>query len=81
MSFEHIQVLPDMDPGNSIVILTLNMAMARVGLSRSSIYEMMKKGEFPRSVRVGLRRVGWVESEVDAWLQACINARQKKTGG
>ena len=39
-----------------------------VGLKRSSIYELMKKGEFPRPIRIGLKAVGWLEHEVNDWL-------------
>lgn len=38
------------------------------GLSRSTIYSMMKEGSFPQSVRLGKRAVGWLESELHAWL-------------
>lgn len=38
------------------------------GLSRSSIYEMMERGEFPRPVRIGRRAVAWPESKIVAWL-------------
>lgn len=38
------------------------------GLSRSTIYDMMTRGEFPRPVRIGRRAVAWPESEVVAWL-------------
>ena len=38
------------------------------GLSRSTIYEMMDRGDFPRPIRVGRRAVAWPESVVLAWL-------------
>ena len=43
---------------------------ARTGLSRSTIYDWMKRGEFPKPVALGSRLVGWRESEIDAWLAA-----------
>ena len=46
------------------------------GLSRSTIYEMMDRGEFPRPIRVGRRAVAWPESSVLAWL-----AKRPETGG
>lgn len=42
----------------------------RTGLSRSTLYERMTEGHFPRPIRLGPRAVGWIESEVDAWLAA-----------
>lgn len=43
---------------------------ARTGLSRSTIYDWMKRGEFPKPVALGARLVGWRESDVNAWLEA-----------
>ncbi|WP_342747466.1 helix-turn-helix transcriptional regulator [Tropicimonas sediminicola] len=41
---------------------------ARVGLSRSTIYDMMALGAFPRPVRIGRRAVAWRESDITAWM-------------
>jgi len=38
------------------------------GLSRSTIYEKMSRGEFPRPVRIGRRAVAWPESAIAEWL-------------
>ncbi|WP_218071678.1 helix-turn-helix transcriptional regulator [Escherichia coli] len=35
----------------------------------SSLQEMINAGEFPKGFRIGLRRVGWYEDEVIAWLK------------
>lgn len=47
---------------------------ARTGLSRSTIYLKIAQGSFPRPVTLGLRAVGWIESEVDAWIQQQVTA-------
>lgn len=48
----------------------------RCGISRSTIYERMAHGLFPKAVRdLDSPSVWWVESEVDAWIQARIDAR------
>ena len=49
---------------------------AATGLSRSTIYEMMDRGEFPRPIRVGRRAVAWPESAVLAWLAARPTAQR-----
>lgn len=59
-------------------VLRLPVVKKRTGLSRSSIYEKMKKGEFPGSIALGARAVGWLESEVDAWLEAQIQLSRKQ---
>lgn len=48
---------------------------AVTGLSRSSIYDMMDKGEFPRPVRIGKRAVAWPESAISDWLSTRQTAK------
>lgn len=43
---------------------------ARTGLSRSTLYDWMKRGEFPQPVKLGTRLVAWRESDVTAWLES-----------
>lgn len=43
---------------------------AYTGLSRSTIYDWMKRGEFPQPVKLGARIVAWRESDVTAWLDS-----------
>jgi len=38
------------------------------GLSRSSIYSLMDRGEFPRPRRIGRRAVGWDAAALERWL-------------
>ncbi|EMH2837796.1 helix-turn-helix transcriptional regulator [Escherichia coli] len=37
--------------------------------SDSTLTEMVNKGGFPKGFRIGLRRIGWYEDEVLAWLK------------
>lgn len=39
-----------------------------VGLSRSTIYQRMKDGTFPRAVALGGRTVGWRASDIELFL-------------
>lgn len=55
--------------------LRLKDVMARTGLSRSSIYLGISKGTFPPNISLGARSVGWIDSEIDAWIQARIDQR------
>jgi prophage regulatory protein len=50
------------------IILRLPQVITRTGLSRSSIYLRMANNEFPESVSLGGRAVGWLESEIDEWI-------------
>jgi len=51
------------------VILRLPQVKTRTGLSRSSIYAAVKRGDFPQSVSLGLRAIGWLASDVDKWIE------------
>ena len=42
---------------------------AKTGFGRSTIYALMASGEFPRSIRIGARAVGWLESDIDQWIE------------
>ena len=55
--------------------LRLADVMARTGLSRSSIYLSISQGNFPQNINLGPRSVGWLESEIVAWMQARIDQR------
>jgi prophage regulatory protein len=46
---------------------------ARIGLSRSTIYEAISQDEFPKPIRIGKRAVGWPESVIAGWLAERIN--------
>lgn len=43
---------------------------ARTGLSRSTLYDWMKRGEFPKPVKLGTRIVAWRETDIVAWLES-----------
>ena len=40
----------------------------KTGLGASSIYAMMKNGEFPQCLNLSERRVAWIESDIDKWI-------------
>ncbi len=47
---------------------------AMTGLSRSSLYSLMSKGEFPRPVKLSSRAVAWPESKIAEWLASRCGA-------
>jgi prophage regulatory protein len=49
-------------------ILRLPSVKACTGLSRSTIYLRIKEGSFPKPISLGARAVGWLESEIEEWL-------------
>ncbi|WP_417516115.1 helix-turn-helix transcriptional regulator [Marinobacter sp.] len=63
----------------TVTILRLKNVMTRTGLSRSTIYAKLDPRakqhdpSFPKQVRLGGGAVGWVESELNEWLEACVS--------
>ena len=51
-------------------IMRMKELTTLVGLSRPTLYEMMRDGIFPRPIQLGRRAVGWRESVINDWLQA-----------
>lgn len=69
---------------NTLTILRRKQVEARTGLSRSTIYSRIngtRPGEhdptFPKPISLGAKAVGWIESEVDAWITAQIEKSRK----
>ena len=59
-------------------ILRLPAVKASTGLSRSTIYLRVAAGTFPKPVGLGGRAVGWLEAEVQEWLQRRIEASRRQ---
>ena len=55
----------------------LPVVCRQTALSRANIYRLVKSGEFPAPVKLGLRASAWVGAEVDAWIAQRIELRDK----
>jgi prophage regulatory protein len=51
------------------IVHRLPVVITRTGLKRSSIYAYMDRGDFPLSIPLGKRAVGWLKSEIDRWIE------------
>lgn len=64
-------------------LLRLPSVMGVTGLKRAKLYDLVKKGNFPAPYDLtgdgSGRSVGWLESEVAAWIAARINAGPMKS--
>ncbi len=52
--------------------------LARTGLSRSVLFELIKKGLFPKPVQLVGRTRAWVDSEITAWMTSRISSPPPK---
>lgn len=55
---------------DDIRILRLPEVKRITGLGRTSIYQMMKDGIFPRSISLGSRAIGWKFGDIREWLES-----------
>lgn len=70
----------------ALTILRRKQVEARTGLSRSTLYAKLRRNPkrpgdfdptFPRPVSLGAKAVGWVESELEAWIAEQIEKSRK----
>lgn len=40
------------------------------GLSRTVVYDLVKRGEFPAQKRLSPGAVGWLSTDIEAWMQS-----------
>jgi len=50
----------------------------RTGLPRSTLYNAIDEGKFPAPISLGARAVGWLESEVNDWIEDRVNASRRE---
>lgn len=71
----------------ALTIIRRKQLEARTGLSRSTIYAKMRENPkrpsdfdptFPKPISMGAKAVGWIETEVEAWLSARVAESRKK---
>jgi prophage regulatory protein len=51
-------------------ILRIPQVMEMTGQSRSNIYLLMGKGNFPKSIKISERSIGWLQSEIVLWIES-----------
>lgn len=46
---------------------------ARTGVSKSEIYRRIQENTFPAPINLGPRSVGWLETDIDSWIDDLIS--------
>jgi prophage regulatory protein len=62
------------DTLDDVSFLRLPEVKAVTGLSKTSIYELIREKSFPPPVRLGPRAVAWVKSEIRQWAVERVQA-------
>jgi len=60
--------------GSDLTIIRIGAVVSRTGLSRSTVYDLIAKKEFPQRIFLSERAVGWIESEIASWVTNRIQA-------
>ena len=61
-------------------LLPTAVVLDRVCMSKTQLYRLINAGEFPKPVPVGRQRIGFVESEVAAWIDGRLRLRDEGVG-
>jgi prophage regulatory protein len=56
-------------------IIKLKEVLYKTGLGRSTLYNLIGTTQFPKPIPLGLRAVGWLESEIDEWIIKKLQGR------
>ena len=59
---------------DDVAFLRLPQVKAITGLSKSSLYALIREKSFPAPVRLGARAVAWIRSEVNQWASERVHA-------
>ena len=58
-------------------LIRLNMVLKLTTLSTSTIYRLMKKGQFPRQIKISERSTRWDLGEIFEWMDGNFKARDE----
>jgi prophage regulatory protein len=66
---------------DQININRLPVVLEKTGVSRSTLRRFVKYDPtFPKPFKIGVRSMGWLEPEIDSWIQGRVEAsRQAQT--
>jgi len=57
-------------------LIRLPQVIKQTGLSRSMIYLLIKRGEFPPPIKLTERSVAWNSEGIDKWIDDRINQNE-----
>ncbi|MBD9354831.1 helix-turn-helix transcriptional regulator [Methylomonas albis] len=59
-----------------IQIIRIKAVCEKTGVSRSGLYRLVASGDFPKPISLTSYTKGWIESEVNQWLQERAKKRK-----
>ena len=61
----------------NIRLLRLPEVMNKTGYGKAWIYRLINEGLFPQPVKIGVRAIAFIESEIDDWIVSAIERSRK----
>ena len=59
-------------------ILKVKQVAEEINVSVAQVYKLVSLGRFPKPIKLGERGSGWLTTEIDAWLQSRVDARDEE---
>lgn len=59
-------------------LIRMHEVLKRTGFCRAWIYRLIKLNRFPKPIKIGERAIGFIESELDAWIENVIISSKSK---
>ena len=59
-------------------VLKVKEVASEISVSVPQVYKLVSLGRFPKPIKLGERGSGWLTSEIDAWLQSRVDARDEE---
>ena len=59
-------------------VLKAKQVAEEINVSVPQVYKLASKGTFPKPIKLGERGSGWLTSEIEAWLQSKVDARDEE---
>ncbi|ABK88926.1 AlpA family transcriptional regulator [Francisella tularensis subsp. novicida] len=56
-------------------ILRLKQVVEMTGTSKTTIYRWINANQFPKPINLSHASVGWLEADINDWIQSKIQAR------
>ncbi|EAM2654330.1 AlpA family transcriptional regulator, partial [Salmonella enterica] len=53
-------------------LIRLSEVMNKTGFGKAWIYRLISQNRFPQPVKIGIRAIAFIESEIDEWIQLTI---------
>jgi prophage regulatory protein len=61
-------------------LIRINEVLLKTGKAKSSLYKDIAEGNFPKPIKIGIRSVAWIESEVDSYISNRISQSRNSQG-